>query len=176
MSDDHASGSAPSPGWSRLGEVAAAAGEGSGPSAFPSHLPAVVVSLHELPRAPEAVKLGEVFSASAGTFDDRISFVRSSQIVARSMLKCVNRPRRHDLKVLRTIVGLVTVAVVDLFVLLQQSAQHFAGHKPVFVDVPTDIRERVISAFHQHISAAGDGASTLPVWIPRTGVCLRHAQ
>lgn len=78
------------------------------------------------------------------------------------MLDRVMTSRWHDIKILFSVVCLVTISVMNLFTWLQCSAEHLRRYKPVFVYVATNISERMPRSFYKHVTIRRDGSSAFP--------------
>lgn len=129
--------------------------------------PSRIVAAHESTGALVGVELRERRAASARTTHGRIRLLGQAALVVLLAVKHRVIPSTaRDLDVLGAVVGLVAVAVVNLFSLRQRPPQHLRGDEAVFVDVAAHVGHRVAGCLHEHIAVAGNRATALPVRIP----------
>lgn len=71
--------------------------------------------------------------------------------------------RGHHFEIRWSVVQFIAINVVDNFSLPQQTAQEFAGHQPVFIDISSYIGQRVVGSAEQYIPAGRNCAPAPPI-------------
>ncbi len=123
-----------------------------------------VVAVDECSRPSLIVKLWQFATAAACTLDHRIRLVWLTPAIreSRTVLHGVMFPRRYDLQVLVSIVGLVAVLVVNLLTLPQRPTEHFERHEAVFVDVAAHVGKWVAVHLDENVTVRCDCSAALP--------------
>jgi hypothetical protein len=136
---------------------------------------ACVVARNETPWPPALVIAGERRSAAAFALHNRIWLVRQTKCLdLRAVPDRVVLSGRHNLDVLRAIVGLVAILVMDLLASFERPSEQFGRDETVLVDVAAHVGHWMPWSTDQHVAIRSDCASALPLGITGAGLTQVH--
>lgn len=123
----------------------------------------VVVAGHELARTPPSVVLGKGRAAPTSARDIGVRLAGRSVRTFRPTFDIpMVRDRGHDLKVLRSIVGLVMVQVMNLLPRNQSAADLLLGYQAVLINVAARVGQMMPTHLQENVPIRGDRSATLP--------------